>query len=83
MAALIPLGSTVKDRITGFKGVVTGYVTYISGCNQCLVAPPVQKDGKISESHWLDEQRLEVVGKAVTTLDNSAARGFDAPAPVR
>ncbi len=77
------LGSTVKDRITGFKGIVTGYVTYISGCNQCLVAPPIGKDGKLGDSHWFDEQRLEVQKTALVVLDNSAGTGFDIEAPKR
>jgi hypothetical protein len=42
---MIKLGSNVKDRITGFSGIVTGFVTYLSGCNQALVIPNVATDG--------------------------------------
>lgn len=79
----IHLGKTLRDRITGFKGVATGYVKYISGCNQYLIAPPLGKDGKLAESHWFDEQRLEVVGSKTLVLDNSKGAGFDVPAPIR
>ncbi len=29
----IRLGVQAKDKVTGFKGTVTGYVQYLSGCN--------------------------------------------------
>ena len=83
------LGSEVKDRVTGFAGIVTGYVTYLTGCNQCLVAPPVDKDGKMQESHWIDESRLTVVQHDVVApeLVDSAmaasAPGFDREPPKR
>jgi hypothetical protein len=78
------LGKKVTDRITGFTGIVTGYVTYLSGCNQALVAPKVGKDGKKIDGEWFDEQRLEVEKKFETiTLDNRSAPGFDSPAPKR
>ncbi len=78
------LGTTVTDRITGFKGVVTGSVTYISGCSQALVQPAVAADGALRDSQWLDEQRL-VVDATVqqVVLDNGESPGFDKPAPVR
>ena len=31
------LGHQVEDIITGFKGTATGYVKYLSGCNQVLI----------------------------------------------
>lgn len=83
MNAKTVLGMKVKDRLTGFTGIVTGYVTYISGCNQCLVAPPTKKDGTLAESHWFDEQRLEVLSKQPIVLDNRASSGFDLEAPRR
>lgn len=77
------LGHKVKDKITGFEGTVTGYVKYISGCNQCLVVPPVAKDGKMAEASWIDEQRLVVLSKKPMVLDNSKGNGFDKEAPKR
>lgn len=77
------LGHKVKDIVTGFEGTVTGFVTYISGCNQCLVTPPVSKDGKPGDAIWLDQQRLKVLSKKPITLDNSSGNGFDIEAPKR
>lgn len=81
---LINLGQTVTDKITGFSGIVTGYVTYISGCNQALVMPKVCKEGKLQEGQWIDEQRLVVNTRVKSIkLDNSRARGFDCAPPKR
>lgn len=78
------LGYKVRDKITGFEGVATGYVTYISGCNQVWIAPfGLDKDGKARESHWFDEQRLEIVEGDRTVLENAKAPGFDKAPPAR
>jgi hypothetical protein len=78
------LGVTVRDKINGFHGIVTGYVYYISGCNQALVSPPVSADGKIQEGQWLDVQRLEIDASVEQiVLDNDATPGFDAEPPKR
>jgi len=78
---MIKLGSKVKDKITGFTGIVTGYVRYLSGCNQALVVPPLDKDGKLQEANWFDEQRLEKADDSIVTLDNGKTPGPDKPAP--
>ena len=75
------LGKTVTDKITGFKGVVTGYVTYLSGCNQVLIVPPVDADGKLREAEWFDEQRVIVSNEPSIMLDNSGGNGFDKAPP--
>lgn len=81
---MVELGSKVKDSITGFKGIVTGYVQYLTGCNQALVMPPCGKDGSSKDGVWIDEQRLVVDKKAKPIkLDNSKSTGFDTPPPVR
>lgn len=78
------LGATYKDKITGFTGVATGYVTYISGCNQALLTPRVGPDGTQREAQWLDQQRLEhLEAEPIVELDNGTSPGFDAPAPIR
>jgi hypothetical protein len=79
----IQLGDKARDKITGFEGIVTGHCTYISGCDQILVAPPM-KDGDFKESRWLDMDRCEVTESAAVALSDvsSAARpGPDKAAP--
>ncbi len=77
------LGRSVRDRITGFAGIVTGHVSYISGCNQVLVVPPVKQDGTLAEAQWFDEQRMEITSADVLTLDNSRTPGPDMEPPKR
>lgn len=83
MDTAIKLGAQVKDKVTGFQGVATGLVTYISGCIQVLVQPPVDEKGAAREAQWFDEQRLEQVGTTVIELDNGKTPGFDRQAPRR
>lgn len=61
---MVKLGSKVKDSITGFTGVATARAVYLYGCVQVLVQPGKLENGKIVESHWFDEQRLDTVSAA-------------------
>ena len=76
------LGIKVVDKVTGFKGTLTGIARYLTGCDQYLVAPPVDKEGKLIDSAWLDENRLEpIVGKEKIKIDSDASAGPCDPAP--
>lgn len=78
------LGVTVFDIITGFEGVVTGHCRYISGCDQYLLQPKVNKQGAKQDGQWFDEQRLKAVpNKKRVVLDNSRGNGADMIAPVK
>jgi hypothetical protein len=76
------IGRQVKDKITGFAGIVTGFVKYISGCNQALVVAKTGKDGE-EKSHWFDVQRLDVQRAPRIVLNNAATPGPDMEAPKR
>ena len=80
---MITLGIRYRDVITGFTGVATGHVIYISGCSQALLAPPLASDGAFREAHWFDEQRLEAAGGTPIELKNGSTPGADRAAPVR
>ncbi|MCC6071445.1 hypothetical protein ACFSQU_18050 [Massilia sp. GCM10020059] len=81
---MIDLGRTYKDKITGFEGVATGFVRYISGCNQALLSPRVGGDGALREAQWFDQQRLDPVSQyPVVALDNGASPGCDRAGPKR
>lgn len=68
--SLAMLGSRMKDKITGFAGVVTSITFDAYGCVQALVTPPYDKEkDKIPESYWVDVKRLVQDGK----------RAMDAP----
>jgi hypothetical protein len=80
------LGYKVKDVVTGLIGIATGHVVYLSDCNQVLVNPGLDKDGKLQNSHWIDEQRLSIIGGKSAKkieLDNTKTPGFDQEPPRR
>lgn len=83
MTKAIQLGATYRDVITGFEGVATGHVTYLSGCNQALLAPRVGADGALRDPQWFDEQRLVQQPAPLLALDNSRTPGSDKAAPRR
>lgn len=77
------LGRKVRDRITGFTGIVTGRVEYLTGCNQVLVSPATKDDGSLVVPEWLDEQRVETMEGERIVLDNGFNPGCDRAAPRR
>lgn len=80
---MITLGATYKDRITGFSGVATGHVVYLTGCNQTLLAPAAN-GGTFNDPHWFDDQRLvEDRNVDPINIDNGSGAGADVPAPKR
>jgi len=84
---MVMLGATVRDRINGFGGVVTGRAEYLYGCKQVLVAPTtLDEKGKPLDSSWLDEDRVEVVAgvphfERPASADERAGGPLTAPAP--
>jgi len=79
MSATIQLGSKVKDKYTGLKGVAMARVEYISGCIQYGVES-LLPDGKVHET-WIDLQRLEVVpGRArEENIPQASTRRYGGP----
>jgi hypothetical protein len=55
----IKLGTKVTDSVTGFTGIAVSRIEYMTGCTQYGVAPRVAADGKLPETAYLDESRLE------------------------
>jgi hypothetical protein len=72
----IELGSKVKSNISGFTGIVTSRSEHLNGCNRYWVAPEVDKDGKLPEGYWFDENELEVVKGPVLKKKNPERGGF-------
>lgn len=62
---LHPFGAEAKDKVTGFKGIITGRSIWMYGCDQYCLTPPVDKDGKMVDGKWFDEARIEVVGNGI------------------
>ncbi len=52
------VGEILKDKITGFEGVVLGRTEYHTGCNHYGLQSKSLKDGKPIDWEWFDETRL-------------------------
>jgi hypothetical protein len=70
------LGDKVKDRVTGFTGIVTSISHYLNGCIRCGVQPEVlEKDGKYPEALNIDIEQLEVLKPAYVVLEAATPSG--------
>lgn len=82
--AKFELGETVRDIITGFQGVITGHVDYITGCDQYILQPKAKDKKTTSDALWVDEDRLQKVkAKKVVIKRNSQKPGAGIPAPIK
>lgn len=57
-------GLRVRDKVTGYKGVVTSIGFDLYGCIQAIVTPAVDDKNDQKDSRWFDLQRLEIESKA-------------------
>lgn len=56
----------VRDRITGFEGVVTGISQFVTGCARATIQPPMsakirEEGGKMPDAWFIDVLTLEMV----------------------
>lgn len=59
------LGDTVKDKHTGFTGLMTARTEWLYGCTRVAIeAKELSKDGEVVQPQWFDIQRIELVEKA-------------------
>lgn len=82
------IGETVKDVVTGFKGVIMSRIQYMTGCNQygLFSQKNAIKDGKYDGAYtYLDENRLVLQNiKRISLQENvemKKVRGCDGNPP--
>jgi len=68
---MLELGQEGKDKITGFKGILTGMARYITGCDQYCLTPKAEK-GVVKDGHYFDEGRIEITGPGITAKSVTA-----------
>ena len=80
---IFELGCTVKDMITGFKGIVRGRTQYMTGCN-CYAVQNIKlgTDGQPQEWKWYDEGQLQQVGKKIVSLQEEGKKDRSRGGPV-
>jgi len=76
------LGVKAKDKITGFKGVITARVEFLTGCNRYCVQPTTLQDNQPIEGIYFDEEQLQLIGKGIKPSEvTGKKRGACAPNP--
>ena len=65
----VKLGDEVKDKVSGFQGVIASEHKYLNGCTRFGIQPPVDKDGKLPKMESFDEPQLELVKKEVAKAE--------------
>ena len=59
---MINLGDLVKDKVSGFKGVVLARMECLYEATSCRVHPrELGEDGRVNEYMWFEEDRLQVI----------------------
>lgn len=78
------MGKQARDKVTGFEGIITARCEYLTGCAQYGISPPA-KDGKVENTLYFDEGRVEVIGAGVTAESVASAKtgGPNRDAPQR
>ena len=72
-------GTQAKDVITGFKGTVTGFCCYLTGCDQYCLTPKADKN-KVESGRWYDVNRLQPVRAKKIDLNTKKEKGaMDSP----
>lgn len=81
---MITLGQKVRDKITGFTGIATAHVKYLTGCDQIGVTPAVNSESKLPDGAYFDLSRLEVLeDKPVLERTNNDRGGPNRDCPKR
>ncbi len=75
------LGDEVKDKISGFRGIVAAKTFHLNGCVRIMVEPTELMDGKPIQEHWFDIQQIEVlnIGAFQTSEKESGGPQKDPP----
>lgn len=76
------IGQILKDKITGFEGVVMARSEYYTGCNQYgLARRNLDKDGRVGGWEWIDEIRLTLTGESIDVDHKARTENPGGPAP--
>jgi len=79
----IALGNYVKDLITGYEGTLTGRAVYLNGCVRVGIQAEIDKDGKVPDGYWVDEQQIILWSKKENRKCCVKKTGGPMPAPKR
>ena len=58
---VIPFGSSVRDKVTGFQGIVVSRVEHMHKCIRYGVQPVADKEGQLPTINYIDGPTLEII----------------------
>lgn len=88
----LELGQVGEDIITGWRGTVTGFCIYITGCAQACLTPKMDEKGESKDARWFDVTRIridlavppvELIQQPAAPARLGAPRGYGEQAPTR
>ena len=59
------LGMEIEARVSKLKGIITSRSECLFGCNRYFIQPQKEKENKVPEGWWVDEDDIKVIGKGV------------------
>ena len=80
MSAKIELGDLAEDQVTKYRGVVTGFTKYLTGCDRFILQSQELKDGKVPDAYSFDVTTVKLITKRAVVPDAIPA---PLPEPVR
>lgn len=54
------MGQKAECLVTGFAGTIISITQYLYGVRRIGIQPPIDKDGKVPESHDIDESQVKI-----------------------
>ena len=69
------LGSLLKEKISGMEGIAVSHTTYLNGCVRYGIRSRDTKDGKPSETHFMDVEELELIEEDAITVESTPTGG--------
>ncbi len=57
----IKLGDKVRDRISGFSGVIVAITEWLNGCRRLTISPQVLHEGKPVDTQTFDAEQIEKI----------------------
>jgi len=72
------LGKQARDKVSGFTGIITARVNFLTGCDRYCLKPKIMADGRSIESEYVDEGRIVIIDDGLTAEDVKADRGTGA-----
>lgn len=62
---MIELGQQGKDKITGYEGIITARIQYITGCDQYGLTQKAIPGTTPLPTEYFDEGRIEITGRGI------------------